>query len=77
MTISLRNIPPELERAIVDKSKRDGISLNKAAIRLLEGAIRPRRRNTDFDEFIGSWTTEEASEFDAVLAEMRKLDPED
>ena len=35
MTISLRNLPPELEKAIVDKSNREGISLNKAATQLL------------------------------------------
>ena len=36
MTISLRNLPPEIERAIVTKSESEGISLNKAATQLLE-----------------------------------------
>lgn len=77
MTISLRNLPPELEQAILDKSKREGLSLNKAATKLLERAIHPSRTNTDFDEFAGSWPAEAASEFDSALADMRRVDPAD
>ena len=63
MTISLRNLPPDIERALVSKSEREGISLNKAATQLLERAIRPVKRNSDFDEFAGSWTAEAAIKF--------------
>ena len=34
-------------------------------------------RNSDFDDFIGTWSDAEADEFDAALAEMRKVDPAD
>ena len=77
MTISLRNLPPDIERALVSKSEREGISLNKAATQLLERAIRPVKRNSDFDEFAGSWTAEAAIKFHAVLENMRRVDPED
>lgn len=77
MTISLRNLPPDIERAIVDKSEREGISLNKAATRLLEHAVRPTPRETDFDEFSGRWTATEGAEFDAALREMRTVHPND
>lgn len=77
MTISLRNLPPDIERAIVNRSEREGISLNKAVTQLLEQAIRPAKRNTDFDEFAGLWTAAEAAEFDAALDQMRRVDPED
>ena len=77
MTISLRNLPPEIERAIVGKSEREGISLNKAATQLLERAIRPASRNSDFDEFAGGWSAEAVSEFDAVMAITRRVDPGD
>jgi hypothetical protein len=77
MTISLRNLPVELERAILEKSRRDGLSLNKAVIRLLEQAVEPVRRNTDFDEFAGRWPAEAAAEFEKTLAEMRRVDPKD
>ncbi len=77
MTISLRNLPPELEKAIVDKSNREGISLNKAATQLLALALGPSKRNTNFDEFAGSWSTEAAAQFDSTLAAMRMIDPQD
>jgi len=77
MIISLRNLPPEIERAIVDKSEREGITLNKAVTQLLECAIRPARRNSDFDGFAGSWTAAAVLEFDSALDEMRQVRPED
>ena len=79
MTISLRNLPPEVEKAILETSHREGISLNKATLRLLQASLgKPKpARNSDFDEFIGTWSKAEADEFDAALAEMRKVDPID
>lgn len=77
VTISLRNLPAELERAILEKSRRDGLSLNKAVIQLLEQVIEPARKNTDFDEFAGRWTPETATEFEKALADMRRVDPAD
>jgi hypothetical protein len=77
MTISLRNLPPEVEKAILETSHREGISLNKATLRLLQASLRKPTINTDFDEFIGTWSDAEADAFDAALAEMRKVDPID
>ena len=79
MTISLRNLPPEVEKAILETSHREGISLNKATLRLLQASLgKPKEaRNSDFDEFFGTWSKAEADEFDAALAEMRKVDPAD
>ena len=77
MTISLRNLPPEVEKAILETSRREGISLNKATLRLLEASLHKPKINHDFDEFFGTWSKEEADEFDAALAEMRKVDPID
>jgi hypothetical protein len=77
MTISLRNLPPEVEQAILDTSHREGISLNKATLRLLQASLRKPAVNSDFDEFFGTWSDAEADEFDAALAEMRQVDPAD
>ncbi len=77
MTISLRNLPPDLERAIVEKSKSEGISLSRAATQLLSRAVNPPSRNSDFDEFAGTWAPEAAVEFDAALLSMRTVDPID
>jgi hypothetical protein len=77
MTISLRNLPPEVEKAILETSQREGISRNKATLRLLQASLHKPAINHDFDEFIGTWSDAEADEFDAALAEMRKVDPAD
>ena len=77
MTISLRNLPPEVEKAILETSQREGISRNKATLRLLEASLRKPTINTDFDDFIGTWSDAEANAFNAALTEMRKVDPVD
>lgn len=77
MTISLRNLPPEVEKAILEISRREGISLNKATLRLLEASLRKPAKNSDFEEFFGMWSSAEADAFDAALREMRQVEPSD
>jgi hypothetical protein len=73
MTITLRNLPAEVEKAILETSRRGGISLNQATLRLLQVSLRKPARNSDFDDFIGTWSNAEADAFDAALAEMRRI----
>jgi len=77
MTISLRNLPEEVEKAILETSRREGISLNKATLRLLEASLRKRTTYSDFEEFFGKWSSAEADAFDATLTGMRQIDPAD
>jgi hypothetical protein len=77
VTISLRNLPADIEKAILERSERDGLSLNKATAALLESAVRHPGRNSDFDEFLGLWSDAESREFEATLAGMRRVDEED
>ena len=77
VTISLRNLPKEVEKAILETSHREGISLNKATIRLLEAKLNKPAGNSDFEEFCGTWSSAEADAFDAALVEMRRIDPAD
>jgi hypothetical protein len=77
VTLSLRNLPPEVEKAIEETSRREGVSLNKATIRLLESSLKKPATNSDFEQFCGVWSAEEANQFDSALREMRKVDPLD
>lgn len=77
MTISLRNLPAEVESAILETSRREGISLNKATIRILEESIHKPGKNHEFDEFLGGWSKKEADAFDAAVAEMRQVEAVD
>ena len=71
--------------AIKHKAKRGRVSLNRAVVGLLEEATgqprnKPRAKKAlryDLYKFSGSWTKEEADEFDAHLNDQRKVDPKD
>ena len=80
--ITLRNIPPQLGEKLEEEATTTGASLNKTVIRLLLKAtgLAGRERGTprfhDLDHLAGTWTPEEAAEFDRVLADQRQIDPE-
>ncbi|MCB1033052.1 MAG: hypothetical protein KDD47_04370 [Acidobacteria bacterium] len=80
--MTLRNIPADLQRRIEEEASESRSSLNKTVLRLLEKATgvapegRAFRRFHDLDRFAGTWTKEEAAEFDEALAEQRRIDPE-
>jgi hypothetical protein len=79
--ITLRNIPPKLQEAIQRRAGKDGLSLNKAVIRMLEeaagqGTTGRRELHYDFDHLAGTWSEKEAAAFDEALAEQRRVDPE-
>jgi hypothetical protein len=74
---TLRGIPRELDEAIRRKAKREGISLNKAAIRALDEGVRlsgERILHHDLDDLAGKWVHDPA--VDEALESMRVIDPE-
>jgi hypothetical protein len=78
-TVTLRNLPPALARAIRRRADEDGTSLARAVIALLEERLRlsgpaQRRVYHDLDELAGSWTDEEAAAFEGALADQRRID---
>ncbi len=78
--ITLRSLPPELARRIRQRADEAGTSLARTVITLLEERLglrsRPGREvlHNDLDELAGSWTSQEADRFDAVLADQRAID---
>ena len=80
--ITLRNLPPRVERRIRQLAAREGLSLNKAVLRLLEEAVGGGTREVaavehdDLDHLAGSWSEKEAEQFEASLAEQRQVDDE-
>lgn len=80
-TLTLRSLSSDLLRVLEETARNHGTSLTRAAMMLLEkgAGLRPERgpqRQHHLDRFHGTWTQEEADEFDAALAEMRQIDPE-
>ena len=79
--ITIHGLDDELEEVIRKLAKRDGTSLNHAACELLRigaGLVKPtwERPNvgSSLDQYIGSWTNDEADEFDAVVREFETID---
>ncbi len=75
--ITVRGIPPEVERAIRSESGESGLSLNKTIIKMLKRAVAAREKKgskqktagNDISRYLGTWTNEEAAEFDRVVEE--------
>lgn len=79
--ISLRGIPPRVERIVKDEAKRKGLSLNKVIISLLEKATgtkkefkNKRKAYHDLDHLSGLWTCEEEASFKEELRAQRRID---
>lgn len=77
MQYTLRNIPREVDKALRRKAKREGKSLNEIAVEALSdgaGVGREPSKNHQLDFAIGTWV--EDPEFDKIMEEQRRIDPE-
>jgi len=79
--ITLRNIPPEVEKAIREKARQKRISANRAVLELLEervGILEGKKKVThsDLDDLAGSWSASEAKAFASALRKQRRIDDE-
>ena len=79
--LTVRGFDEDLERAIRQLARRDGTSLNQAALKLLRrGADLPdgqgdgRNIGSALDDLFGSWSQDEADEFDASLEVFETVD---
>ena len=83
--LTLRGFDPELRRRIQSLARREGISLNRAALRLMRAGAGLRESCGDeqsvigsaLDQFIGTWSdgqadaiNEAAREFDIIDGKM-------
>jgi len=82
---TLRGIDPSLARRLREEARRQGLSLNRTILRLLRQATglaksgEPSpgtKRFADLDGLIGTWSEEEADEFDRALQHLRQIDEE-
>ena len=79
--ITVRNIPPDVAKAVKEKARKEGLSLNRAVVSLLEEAAGVATRTKpvvhhDLDHLAGTWSQEEYDEFMEALREQRQIDPE-
>ena len=79
-TITVRNLPPAVVKAVKEKARREKLSLNGTIVKLLEEATRavaPKGKviHHDLDHLAGTWSDAEYREFMSTLREARP-DPE-
>lgn len=79
--LTLRGLPPRLERSLRELARREGVSLNKAAVRLLEKGAGLGERPDDrighaFDHLIGTWSKDDGDAFLESLRSFENIDPE-
>ena len=79
--LTVRGFGDELGAAVRRLAAREKISLNQAALRLLrrgaglsEDAGQSGAVGRSLDRLIGSWSIEEAEEFEAALADLESID---
>ena len=73
----------DVAQEIEDLAQREGLSRNQAVLRLLrkgagleEGVEDQDVIGSSLDWFAGSWTEEQAREFDVAVADFEKIDEE-
>ena len=79
--LTVRGFDDDLAEAIRQLARRDGTSLNQAALKLLrrsaglpDGQGDGRNIGDALDDMIGSWSQEEAEVFDASLEVFETVD---
>lgn len=79
--LSLRGFDPELEARIRELAEKEGISLNRATMRLLRfgaGLEDNGKRGTtvgdSLDHLIGKWSAEEEKEFLRSIEPLEQID---
>jgi len=79
--ITVRGLDEELSACLRRLAKREGLSLNQAALRLLrrgaglaEGSGQGDTVGDSFDRLKGSWTQADADEMEAALEEFETVD---
>ena len=79
--LTVRGFDDDLSASLRRLARREGISLNQAALKLLRKGAgladdggRADTVGSSLDHLIGTWTEEEADEFDSALEDFETID---
>jgi predicted transcriptional regulator len=76
MRYTLRNVPPEVDRALKALAKQLGKSVNRVAVEALARSVGQPVRVRSLRGMPGRWTKKDAAGLDAFLTEHRRVDEE-
>lgn len=79
--LTVRDVDPPLNDALKHEAEARGMSVNRLVLLLLRESVglSPRHRPPAFDDLdhlAGTWSPEEAAEFERHLAAQRRIDEE-
>ena len=81
--LTIRGFDDELRERIHQLARREGISLNRAVLKLLRRGAGLGERNDrsevvgdSLDHLIGTWTADEAVEMNQALEDLSRIDDE-
>ena len=74
--LTVRNLPPELGRALEQEKKRRGSSLNQTVLDLLSQGlgVGGQRRSNGLARLAGGWTEAEFAEFESAVHDFEQVD---
>lgn len=77
--LTLRGFDPELARVIQEYAQQEGMSLNRAVLKLLRRATglersQDNRIGTSLDHLAGTWSEEQEREFLASIEDFNQID---
>jgi len=78
-SITVHNLDPELDKKLRELSEKRHSSLNQTIQWLLKESLGIgglKRKKNDFSEFIGTWTKDDAKEFEEATREFSEIDEE-
>ena len=77
--LTIRQVSPELARALEDEKRRRGKSLNRTVLDLLAHALglgSPGPRTNGLADLAGTWSKEEFDQFEQAVAATEQVDEE-
>ncbi len=77
--LTVRDVPPEVGRALEKERRRRGKSLNRTVIELLGQSLGlgpGRRRENGLRALAGTWSQKDLERFEAALAPTEEIDAE-
>lgn len=75
-TLTIRNVPPELDEALKREKRRRGQSVNQIVLDLLaeDLGVGGKARSNGLARLGGVWSADELSEFEAATAAFEEVD---
>lgn len=74
--LTIRGIDEDLEKTLKEEAKLRRTSMNKLVLEILRQNLTKKKYYHDLDHLAGTWTAEEAEEFEKHISPFEQIDEE-